>query len=503
LFGFSGSNSTNARSTINLKNRKLMAVRWGEITIGEIVAAVRGSQISGSPDRAAKGLCTDSRSMVPGHLFLALKGARYDGHDFLGDAVNAGAGGLILEAGRPLREATADHDIEVITVSSTLQALGDLASWWRKRWGGTVVAITGSNGKSTTKEIAAAIVSLKAKVLKTPGNFNNLIGLPLSILALEPDHELAVLEMGMNAVGEIAQLTRIAGPDIGVITNVASAHLEGLGDLKGVAAAKGELLQGMPIRSTAILNGDNDITKRLASTFQGQTVTFGLGRANRVRAEHIRMAGNSTQSFTIMIDREQISATINLPGVHNVLNALAGAAIAWRLSVPSELIARGLRSFRPLKGRFQILGLTGGIQMIDDTYNSNPSSLDAALRTIEGLRRKGQGFVVGLGEMLELGVDTHQYHFDAGKRIGAMGARFLAVLGEHGYEVVKGAQKGGMVPAQTVYAFNHTDMIEAIKANVRHGDIVFLKGSRRVGMDVVVDGLKEYIGMSEDTGNAL
>jgi len=490
-------------NSVNTTNNKKMAVRWGEISIREIVVAIGGHQISGPPDRAAEGFCTDSRSMVPGHLFLALKGERYDGHDFLGEAVRAGAGGLIVEAGRPLREAGAGHDIAVITVPSTLQALGDLASWWRKRWAGTVIAITGSNGKSTTKEMAAAIVSLKAKTMKSPGNFNNLIGLPLSILALEPDHELAVLEMGMNAVGEIAQLTRIAGPDIGVITNVASAHLEGLGDLKGVAAAKGELLQGMPTRSTAILNGDNDITKRLASTFKGRTVTFGLGKKNRVRAEDIRMAGNSTQSFTIRIGSERIPATINLPGVHNVLNALAGAAIAWRLSVPSELIARGLRSFRPLKGRFQILGLTGGIQVIDDTYNANPSSLDAALQTIEGLRQKGQGLVVGLGEMLELGVDTHQYHFDAGKRIGAMGARFLAVLGEHGHEVINGAQKGGMVPAQTVYASNHTDMIEAIKANVRQGDIVFLKGSRRVGMDAVVDGLKEYIGMSEDTGNAL
>jgi len=493
----------NSINTTNSKNNRKMAVRWGEISIGEIVAAIGGHQISGSPDRAAEGLCTDSRSMVPGYLFLALKGERYDGHDFLGEAVRAGAGGLVVEAGRPLGDRGAGHDIAVISVSSTLQALGDLASWWRKRWGGTVIAITGSNGKSTTKEMAAAIVSLKVKALKSPGNFNNLIGLPLSILALEPDHEVAVLEMGMNAVGEIAKLTRIAGPDIGVITNVASAHLEGLGDLEGVAAAKGELLRGMSTRSTAILNGDTELTRGLASAFKGKTVTFGLGRANRVRAEDIRMAGNSTQSFTIRIGSERIPVTINLPGVHNVLNALAGAAIAWCLSLPHELIARGLGAFRPLKGRFEILGLQGGIQVIDDTYNSNPSSLDAALQTIGGLRQKGRGLVVGLGEMLELGVDTHRYHLDAGKRIGAMGTRFLAVLGEHGNEVIEGARNEGMEPAQTVYASNHADMIEAIKANVRHGDIVFLKGSRRVGMDAVVDGLKEYFGMSKDADNAL
>ena len=480
-----------------------MAARWGKITIGEIVAALGGSQVSGSPGRAVQGLCTDSRTMVPGHLFLALRGERFDGHDFLAKAVGAGAAGLIVEAGRPIEEGLANHNMAVITVSSTLKALGDLASWWRKKWGGRVIAITGSNGKSTTKEMAATILSLKAKTMKSPGNFNNLIGLPLSVLGLEPHHELAVLEMGMNMVGEIARLTQIAGPDIGVITNVASAHLEGLSDLEGVAAAKGELLREMPTRSTAILNGDNGLTRGLASAFKGETITFGLGVANRVRAEDIRIDGNSTQSFAIRIDGERIPATIHLPGVHNVLNALAGAAIAHCVSLPRELIARGLGAFRPLKGRFQILELKGGIRIIDDTYNSNPSSLGAALKTIEGLRAKGQGLVIGLGEMLELGVDAPQYHFDAGTRIAVMGPRFLVVLGEHGHQVIEGAWKEGMVPAQTFHASDHTEMIEAIKANVRYGDIVFLKGSRRVALDRVVDGLKESFGIHEEQGNAV
>jgi UDP-N-acetylmuramoyl-tripeptide--D-alanyl-D-alanine ligase len=480
-----------------------MAVRWGEITIGEIATALGGSQVSGSPDRAVQGLCTDSRAMVPGHLFLALRGDRFDGHDFLAEAVGAGAAGLVVEAGRPMGEVLEHDDLAVITVSSTLTALGDLASWWRKKWGGRVIAITGSNGKSTTKEMAATILSLKAKTMKSPGNFNNLIGLPLSILGLEPHHELAVLEMGMNVVGEIARLTQIAGPEIGVITNVASAHLEGLRDLEGVAAAKGELLREMSTQSTAILNGDNGLTRGLASAFKGETMTFGLGAANRVRAEDIRIAGNSTQSFAIRIDGERIPATIHLPGVHNVLNALAGAAIARCVSLPGDLIARGLGAFRPLKGRFQIVDLEGGIRIIDDTYNSNPSSLGAALRTIKDLREKGQGLVIGLGEMLELGVDTPRYHFDAGTRIAAMGARFLVVLGEHGHQVMEGAWKEGMVPAQTFHASDHGEMIEAIKANVMRGDIVFLKGSRRVALDRVVDGLKESFGIQREQGNAV
>ena len=480
-----------------------MAARWGEITIGEIAAALGGSQVSGSRDKLVHGLSADSRAMVPGHVFLALRGEQFDGHDFLAEALGAGAAGLVVEASRPLGQGVADRDAAVITVPSTLTALGDLASWWREQWGGRVIAITGSNGKSTTKEMAAAIVSLKATTMKSPGNFNNLIGLPLSILALEPHHEVAVLEMGMNAVGEIARLTRIARPDIGVITNVASAHLEGLRDLAGVAAAKGELLREMPTRSTAILNGDNGLTKGLASAFAGETITFGLGAENRVRAEDIQNVGNASQSFAIRIDGERIPATIHLPGVHNVLNALAGAAIARCVSLPGELIACGLGGFRPLKGRFQMGELAGGIRIIDDTYNSNPSSLGAALRTIEGLREKGQGLVIGLGEMLELGVDAAQYHFDAGKRIAAMGARFLVVLGEHGRQVIEGARKGGMVPAQTVHASDHTEMIEAIKANAIRGDIVFLKGSRRVGLDRVVDGLTESLGIQGEQEHAV
>jgi len=307
----------------------------------------------------------------------------------------------------------------------------------------------------------------------------------------------------MNAVGEIARLTRVAVPDIGVITNVASAHLEGLGDLKGVAAAKGELLRGMSPQALAILNGDDELTRGLASTFKGRTVTFGLGKENRVRAEGIRIAEASTQSFDIIINGERIPATIYLPGVHNVLNALAGAAVAWCASLPSELIARGLGGFRPLKGRFQILELKGKIRLIDDTYNANPASLGAALQAIERMREKGQDLVVGLGEMLELGADTSRYHYDAGKEIANRGARFLAVLGKHGHEVMEGAWKEGMDPGKTVHASDHSEMIEAIKANVREGDLVFLKGSRRVGLDKVVEGIKEALGMSKEQGNAV
>jgi UDP-N-acetylmuramoyl-tripeptide--D-alanyl-D-alanine ligase len=472
-----------------------MCQKWGEITVNEVVSAIGGRQISGSPDKFIRGLSTDSRRMIPGDMFLALKGEIYDGHNFLAEAINAGAAGVIIESNNNRRKELSINNLAVITVSSTLKALGDLALWWRKQWGGRVIAITGSNGKSTTKEMAASILSLKANTMKSPGNFNNLIGLPLTILLLEEDHRMAVLEMGMNRAGEIARLTQIAEPDIGMITNVARAHLEGLGDLNGVIKAKGELLREMSQESTAILNGDNELYARLASIFQGQIITFGLGKMNQVRAGDIKEIGDCTQAFNIYIKGERVPVKIKLPGIHNIFNALGSAAIAFCLSISSEFIAQGLEDFRPLKGRFQIIDLKGGIQIIDDTYNSNPSSLMAALQTIKALKK--QDLVVGLGEMMELGKEASKYHFDAGQLVAGAGARYLVVLGEHGRQIIEGACKGGMDIKKTYLAANHAEMIDAIKARVREGDIVFLKGSRKVALDKVVEAIKNEIGVIE------
>jgi len=474
-----------------------MAAKWGEITGKEISSAINGRQISGSPDEFVKGLSTDSRKMTPGHIFLALKGQRYDGHNFLTNAINAGAMGVIVESDATLPKKILDNNLVVINVSSTLKALGDLASWWRRQWGGKVIAITGSNGKSTTKEMAASILSRKANTMKSPGNFNNLIGLPLTILMLQEHHKLAVLEMGMNMTGEIARLTQIADPDIGLITNVESAHLEGLGNLNGVMRAKGELLRMMSKASTAILNGDDKVYKQLAPTFQGKVITFGLGKRNKVRAEGIKKVGDRAQAFNIYINGKRIPVRINYPGLHNVLNALSGAAIAFCLSISNELIAQGLGSFSPLKGRFHFIDLKSGIRIIDDTYNANLSSLRAALQTIKGLIGKKHGLVIGLGEMMELGKESPKYHFDAGRLVADMGARYLVVMGEHGRNVIEGACQGGMDREQTYIATTHAEMSDSIKAHVRKGDVIFMKGSRKLALDKVVESVSEYFGLSK------
>jgi UDP-N-acetylmuramoyl-tripeptide--D-alanyl-D-alanine ligase len=459
--------------------------------------------VSGPPDAPLSGLSTDSRTLTPGQVFLALRGERYDGHDFLSDAVNGGAAAVIVETPTTAPQEVSAQNLAVITVKSTLDALGDLALWWRKHWPGRVIAITGSNGKSTTKEMAASILFLEANIKKSPGNYNNLIGLPLTILSLKGVHQAAVLEMGMNRPGEIRRLAQIADPHIGLITNIAQAHLEGLGNLQGVVEAKAELLEMMSSHATAILNGDDQQYPELASRFSGRTITFGLGSTNAVRAENTRKVDDNAQAFDICLPEERIPVRIRLPGIHNVLNALGAAAIAYGLSLSKGSIARGLEQFVPLKGRFQVTRLNGDIRIIDDTYNANPSSLGAALNTVQELRSEKQGLVVGLGEMLELGTQAPQLHRDAGRLIAETGTRYLVALGEHGAEIVKGACKGGMDSGQTHLAKSHGEMIDVLKAQVREHDIVFLKGSRRAFLDKVVEGMKDFLGINEESSDAV
>jgi len=480
-----------------------MAARWGEITVREVASAMGGKIVSGPPDTPLSGLSTDSRALDPGQAFLALKGERYDGHDFLSAAVKGGAAAVIVETPSTVPQVVSAENVAAISVRSTLEALGDLALWWRKQWQGRVIAITGSNGKSTTKEIAASILFLEANIKKSPGNYNNLIGLPLTILSLKGVHQAAVLEMGMNRPGEIGRLTQIADPHIGLITNIAQAHLEGLGNLQGVVEAKAELLETMSSHATAILNGDDERYAELAPRFSGRKITFGLGSMNEVRAENIRKVGDNAQAFDICLAEERIRVRVRLPGIHNVLNALGGAAIAYGLSLSNGSITRGLEQFVPLKGRFQVTRLNGDIRIIDDTYNANPSSLGAALNTVQELRSEKQGLIVGFGEMLELGSQAPQLHRDAGRLIAETGTRYLVALGEHGAQIVEGACEGGMDKAQTHLATSHGEMIDVLKAQVREHDIVFLKGSRRVFLDKVVDDMKDFLGINEESSDAV
>lgn len=464
-----------------------MSATWGEITAAEVLASLGGELIWGSEKRRFHGFSSDSRNITKDCLFWALQGERYDGHDFVSQAMEKGAAGAVIRKGfEPV--VPAERDVAIIAVADTLRGLGDLSWWWRREHQALVVAITGSAGKTTTKEMAAAVLALKGETLKNQGNFNNLIGLPVTLFSLEHRHRYAVLEMGMNRPGEIGRLTQIADPEVGVITNVARAHLEGVGTLEGVARAKVELMENMSSRATALLNGDDPVLMKAASPFRKKTSCFGLGLRNDVRAENVRTLGRKGISFDIRHGGGGFTVNLKVPGLQNVHNALAAASIALHLGATSEEVVEGLGGFMTLKGRFTVTELPDGVTLVDDTYNCNPLSLRAAMDSLKTLVQ-GEKVIVGLGEMFELGDETIQAHLEAGAMVAELQADFFVALGEHGAVMIQGAVERGFPRKRAVSAGDHAEMEREIRAQMKKGDVVFLKGSRRAGLEKVAERL--------------
>ncbi len=477
-----------------------MEAQWGETIAEEILSPINGVWVSGKRHTVLAGLSTDSRIIGHGELFWALSGERYDGHDFIEDAVKQGAVGIVVQKGHRKAEDAINgilnskyRDTIVITVNDTLKALGDLAFWWRSQHNVQIVAITGSTGKSTTKEMTASILELGNKTLKNKGNFNNLIGLPLSLLGLEKGYQKAVLEMGTNCPGEIARLTEIADPDVGVITNVGSAHLEGLGDLEGVASAKVELIEKISSRGKVILNGDDELLMKTAAMFPKNMVTFGAKKNNDVSAAKIQNLGPEGMSFFLQYQGKDWPVRIRVHGFHNVYNALAAAAAGMCLNEPPEYIVEGLGRFDGLKGRFMVSHLPYGVILVDDTYNANPSSLKAAFESLKPLANKCRRIIIGLGEMMELGNSTVFSHQEAGRMVAELGADCFLAMGEHANEMKKGAVAAGMPQDRVEVVETHSAMARRMNAEIREGDLIFLKASRKIALDKVVKSVKQKI----------
>jgi UDP-N-acetylmuramoyl-tripeptide--D-alanyl-D-alanine ligase len=460
------------------------------MTAGEILVPIKGSLLRGSRDRSFSGISTDSRNVGKGQLFWALKGETFDGHDFVKEAIKKGAAAVVVNKDWT-PDLPANARASLIGVPDTLKALGDLARRWRRRFKARVTAITGSGGKTTTKEMTFAILSLEGSTLKNEGNFNNLIGLPLSLFLLEKTHRYAVLEMGMNRPGEIGRLTEIADPDIGLITNVGRVHLEGVGSIEGVARAKVELLDKMAPRALAVLNGDDRILMQAAAAFGSKPVTFGQGLQNTVRAEKIRNLGREGFSFDIHWKGKSFPARLRVPGFYNVYNALAAASVALSLDVSKDRIQEGLSQFEGVKGRFKVVPLPDGSILIDDTYNSNPSSLRLSLQSLKALAPEGRKVIVGIGEMLELGEETEISHVEAGEMVAETGADWLVALGDHAPEMIRGAADKGFPRKKAIRVKSEKEMGAKIMELMKPGDLVFLKASRRIGLDRVAERLKK------------
>jgi UDP-N-acetylmuramoyl-tripeptide--D-alanyl-D-alanine ligase len=461
------------------------------LSLEEVLKATGGKLLQGKEATLFRGVSTDSRIIAEGELFIALKGIRFDGHHYALEALKKKAGGLVIE-----EEKAGDirwngyRSRVVIAVKDTLHALGDLARERRRKYQTPVVALTGSNGKTTTKEMISVCLETTFPVLKTKGNLNNLIGLPLTLLNLSEEVRIVVLEMGMNVPGEIRRLTEIAEPDVGLITNIHRVHLEGMGSLERLKEEKGELFRRMKKNGTIIVNRDDPRVIDLANEFSGQKITFGIENPADVMAEKVRLGAAKGTSFTLRIENEEMEITLPLLGRHFVRNALAAVAVASLFGIEVKKAKDALEGFQPFSMRMEIVHLEGGKTLINDAYNANPRSMELALETLVEMKGKGRAIAV-LGDMVELGRFTEEAHQQLGQKAKELSIDFLLTLGEQAPIVAESAIQHGLPLDRVKVIENHKEAISTLKEIMQEGDWILLKGSRRMAMEKIVEGLTE------------
>ena len=458
-----------------------------ELTVEEILRAVKGQLLQGPLHNFLKGVSTDSRTIKAGELFIALRGDRFDGHHFINEALNRDASGLIVSKGFCSSSlALLKKDIPVIQVDDTLKALGDLACFWIQHNIATIVAITGSNGKTTTREMTATILEQSHRVLKPEQNWNNLIGLPLTLLRLNPHHDIAVLEMGMNRSGEIKRLSQIAQPHIGLITNISPVHLQYLKTLQHVAQAKGELLESLTPENHAVINADDPLILELSRRCPAQKITFGTDPQAQVTATDISPADFNTNSFTLNIESKSIPISLKTPGIHNIYNALAAASIATIFKLNLEEIKAGLERFTAFPARMEIITISNHITIINDTYNANPQSVESALKTLAQLKGKGRGVAV-LGDMLELGEASTDFHQQVGALIKELDLDILFLMGTYAEVVAETALAQGVNEKIISIGKTHKQIAQQLNKKVKEYDWILFKGSREMKMEQVLE----------------
>jgi UDP-N-acetylmuramoyl-tripeptide--D-alanyl-D-alanine ligase len=464
-------------------------IHW---SVQEILEATAGEILCGDPRRSFAGVSIDSRDIASGDFFVAIIGESHDGHRFASDVVDQGIRGLVVSQSKVAQLPTASwkaDDVVCIAVEDTTRALGDLAAFHRRRAQALVVAITGSNGKTTTRRLTAGVVARQYRTLSTAGNFNNDIGLPLTLLGLMPDHQWAVVEIGTNNPGEIARLTEICTPDIGVLTNIGPAHLEGLGSLDGVMREKGDLIKGLGPQGKAVLNADDPRVLQLAQETRKEVLLYGLSPDAAVRAEDIS-EDTQASTFALQYGPHSMPVRLNSPGRFMISNALAAAAVGYLLGISLQAVKDGLEAFKPAAGRMGIVQLPNGIHVIDDTYNANPDSMKAALTALANADVRGRRIFVA-GDMLELGARALQFHSEVGALAARLGLNRLYATGEHATAMAAAARKEGLPAADTLTG-SHEEIIDGLKAFLQPDDWVLVKGSRGMTMEKVVQGLKAW-----------
>ena len=423
---------------------------------------------------AFRGVSTDTRTLQPGELFFALQGPNFDGAAFIDAAATQQAAGAVVPG-------PVDADIPVIVVDDTLHALGMLAAEWRQQMPATVIAITGSNGKTTLKEMVASCLTLSARTLATQGNLNNEIGVPLMLAKLGDEHRYAVIEIGANHAGEIARLTALVQPGIVAITNAAPAHLEGFGSLEGVAKAKGEILTGEVPPQTAILNADDEYFSYWCSLVPDcEVISFGVSPQADYRASDV-YATESGSVFTLHMPHGELQVALPLFGAHNVLHACAAAAIVSSLDIDDQQIRQGLEKVAPVSGRLQAVQSASGHTLYDDSYNANPVSVVAAAKFLAA--QPGASWLV-LGDMAELGEDAIALHTSVGSELKNVGIDHLVATGDLCRHTVEAFGDNGH------WFATQDELIDMLHASLDGNSNVLVKGSRSMGMEHVVAALR-------------
>jgi UDP-N-acetylmuramoyl-tripeptide--D-alanyl-D-alanine ligase len=441
------------------------------------IAEILGGRGEFDPNALAQGYSIDSRSIRPGELFFAVKGDKFDGHDFVTQAMANGSAAVVRKG----KLAQYENKANLIAVDDTLAALQRLATAARRLWGKPLVGVTGSAGKTTTKEAIAHILATRFRVLKSEGNFNNHFGLPLMLLKLEREHDIAVIEMGMSHSGEIAALAEIAQPEIGVVTNVAAVHLEFFKSMSEIARAKYELVESLPGGGTAVLNADDEYVSQFGRDFKGKVVLYGTKPVADVRAENIRGRGAEGTSFDLVVGGCRENVLLSLVGAHNVLNALAAVAVALERGVSPSDGASALASLRAADKRGQVLQV-GNITVINDCYNSNPKALEAMIDALAEMPAKRR--IVVAGEMLELGPAAEHLHRRAGQHAGKKKIDFVIGVRGLAKNTSDAAKESG---SAAEFVATPEEAGEWLARETRDGDVVLLKASRGVKLERALD----------------
>lgn len=454
-----------------------------------LVTAVQGECLMGNPSKKFHGVSIDSRTLKPGELFFCIQGDRFDGHKFLNDAIEKNAAGVVVSDRTKLPDSLPGSEAFAVAVQDTTHGLQELAGYHRDQFSVHMIGVTGTNGKSTTKEMIASVLKMQYSTLKTEGNLNNHIGLPLTLLGLKPSHEAAVVEMGMSAAGEIKRLAEIAKPRIGVITNVSQAHMIQLKTLKDIQAAKGELFQSLNEKSTAVVNADDPLVYELAENLRAGVITFGINNPADIRASDIRPSEGFGYDFTLNIMDKAIPVHLPFLGRFNIYNALAAAAVGHALDISPGMIKTGLGVKHKLSQRGETIRY-GDMEILNDTYNANPQSMREAMQILKEHSTDGKKFLV-IGDMLELGDGEQIAHQQLGNEAAGHGFDFLVTVGELAGLAGSAAVESGMTKDQ-VHIFNtHRAAAEFLKSATQSGDCLLFKGSRGSHMEKVLEGLMQ------------